>query len=165
MLLICGVGEDSLESLGLQGDPTSPSLRKSILNIHWKDWWWSWNSNTLTTWFEELTRLKRPWCWERLKVGGEENDRGWDSWMAPPTQWTWINNLTLGKYYVSESKYVLYEDIYMQQVFLFFISLAQCNWICVISEYLMWNCPFVYPFLVVTIEEIFSYRNQRALIL
>ena len=30
-------------------------LRKSVLNIHWKDWWWSWNSNTLATWFEELT--------------------------------------------------------------------------------------------------------------
>ena len=37
MLLNCGVGEDSRESLGLQGDPTSPSLRKSVLNIHWKD--------------------------------------------------------------------------------------------------------------------------------
>ena len=37
MLLNCGVGEDSLESLGVQGDPISPSLRKSVLNIHWKD--------------------------------------------------------------------------------------------------------------------------------
>ena len=42
----CGVGVDSWESLGLQGDPTSPPERKSILNIHWKDWCWSWNSNT-----------------------------------------------------------------------------------------------------------------------
>ena len=32
---------------------------------------WCWNSNTLPTWWEELTHLKRPWCWERLKVGGE----------------------------------------------------------------------------------------------
>ena len=39
MLLNCGVGEDSWESLGLQGDPTTPSLRKLVLNIHWKDWW------------------------------------------------------------------------------------------------------------------------------
>ena len=30
----------------------------------------SWNSNTLASWCEELTHLKRPWCWERLKVGG-----------------------------------------------------------------------------------------------
>ena len=34
--------------------------------------------------------LKRPWCWERLKVGGEGDDRGWDCWMASPTQWTWV---------------------------------------------------------------------------
>ena len=74
MLLNCGVGEDSWESLGLQGDP--------IL--------WSWNSNTLATWCEELTHLKRPWFWERLKVGGEGDDRGWDGWLASPTQWTWV---------------------------------------------------------------------------
>ena len=37
--------ESSWESLGLQGDPTSPSLMKSVLNIHWKDWCWSWSSN------------------------------------------------------------------------------------------------------------------------
>ena len=36
---------------------------------------WSWNSNTLDTWFKELTHLKRPWCWERFKAGGEEDDR------------------------------------------------------------------------------------------
>ena len=47
MLLNCGVGEDSWESLGLQGDPTSPSWRKSVLSIHWKYWCWSWNSNIL----------------------------------------------------------------------------------------------------------------------
>ena len=50
MLLNCGVGEDSWESLRLQWDQTSQSWRKSILNIHWKDWCWSWNSNTLVTW-------------------------------------------------------------------------------------------------------------------
>ena len=42
------------------------------------------------TWWEELTHWKRPWCWERLKVGGEGDDRGWDGWMASQTQWTWI---------------------------------------------------------------------------
>ena len=44
----------------------------------------------LATWCEELTRWKRPWCWERLKVGGEGDDRGWDRWMASLTQWTWV---------------------------------------------------------------------------
>ena len=39
---------------------------------------------------EELTHLKRPWCWERLRGVGEGNDRGWEGWMASPTRWTWI---------------------------------------------------------------------------
>ena len=54
-----------------------------------KDWCWSWNSNTLATWYEELI-WKKPWCWERLRAGGEEVDRGWDGWMALPTQWKWV---------------------------------------------------------------------------
>ena len=66
------------ESLGLQGDPTSQSSRKSVLNIHWQDWCWSWSSNTLATWCEELAHLKRSWCWERLRAGGEGNNRGLD---------------------------------------------------------------------------------------
>ena len=47
-------------------------------------------SNTLATWCEELTHLKRPWCWQRLRAGGEGGDRGWDSWMASSTQCTWV---------------------------------------------------------------------------
>ena len=90
MLLNCGVGEDSWESLGLQRDPTSPSSRKSVLNIHWKDWCWSWNAHTLATWCEELTHWKRTWCWERLKAGGEGDDGWWDGWRASLTQWTWV---------------------------------------------------------------------------
>jgi len=31
---------------------------------------------------------KRPWCWERLRARGEEGSRGWNGWMASPTQWT-----------------------------------------------------------------------------
>ena len=46
MLLNCGVGEDSWESRGLQGDQTNQPQRKLVLNIHWKDWCWSWNTNT-----------------------------------------------------------------------------------------------------------------------
>ena len=65
-------------------------LRKSVLNIHWKDWRWSWSSNTLATWCEEVTHWKRPWSWERMKAGGEGDDRGWDGWMVSLTQWTWI---------------------------------------------------------------------------
>ena len=54
----------------------------------------TWNSNTLATWCKELSHLKRPWCWERLKARGEGDDRGWDGWMESPVQWTcvWINS-------------------------------------------------------------------------
>ena len=62
----------------------------SVLGIHWKDWYWSWNSNTLATWCKELTHLKRHWCWERVRPGGEGDGRGWDGWMASPTWWTWF---------------------------------------------------------------------------
>ena len=78
-----------LRVLGLQGDPTSPSGRRSVLGVHRKDWCWSWNSNTLSTWCEELTHLKRPWCWDWLRAG-EGDDRGWDDWTASPTQWAWV---------------------------------------------------------------------------
>ena len=90
MLLNCSAGEDSRESLGLQGDQTSRSWRKSILNIHWKDSCWSWSSSTLATWWEELTHWKSPWCWERWKAKGEGGSREWDGSIASPTQWTWI---------------------------------------------------------------------------
>ena len=41
----------------------------------------------LTTWCKEPTHWKSPWCWERLKVGREGDNRGW---MASPTRWTWV---------------------------------------------------------------------------
>ena len=64
------------------------TAKRSVLGVHWKDWYWTWNSNTWTTWFEELTHLKRPWCRGRLTGGGEGDDRGWDGWMASLTRWT-----------------------------------------------------------------------------
>ena len=73
---------------------SNQSILKEInLDIHWKDWCLSRSSNTLATWCEELTHLKRPWCWGKLRAGGEGDDRGWDSWMASLTQWTrvWAN--------------------------------------------------------------------------
>ena len=44
----------------------------------------------MATWCEELTHWKRLWCWERLRAGGERDNRGWDGWMASPSQWTWV---------------------------------------------------------------------------
>ena len=56
---------------------SNQSISKSVLNVHWKDSCWSWNSNTLATWCKELTHWKRPWCWERLKArGGRDNREG-----------------------------------------------------------------------------------------
>ena len=90
MLLNCGFGEDSWESLGLQRDPTTPFWRRSALGFLWREWCWSWNSSTLATSCEELTHWKRLWCWEGLGTGGEGDDRGWDGWMASRTRWTWV---------------------------------------------------------------------------
>ena len=64
----------------------SPSQRKSVLNSHWKEW--CWRSSALATWCDKIPHWKRPWCGERLKAGGEGDDRGWDGWMALPTLWT-----------------------------------------------------------------------------
>ena len=101
MLLNCSVGEDSWESLGLQGDPTCPFWRRSVLGVHWKDWCWSWTSNILSTWCEELIHLKRPWCWERLRAGEEGADRGlrWldgHHWFDGP-EFGWIPGVVVGQ--------------------------------------------------------------------
>ena len=67
------------------------TVPKEIQPVHPKgNQSWILNSNTLATWCEELTHLKRPWCWERLKAGGEWDDRGWGGWMASPIRWTWV---------------------------------------------------------------------------
>ena len=89
LLLNYGAGEDSWESLGLQGDPTSPSKRKSVMNIHWKDWFLSWNSNPLATCWEELTQWKRFWCWERsMQEKGSKEDEMVGRHHC--FKWTWV---------------------------------------------------------------------------
>ena len=67
-------------------------LKETVLNIHRKDWCWNWDSNTLATWYKELTHWKRLWCWESLKAGGEGDNRGWDGWMASRWTWVWISS-------------------------------------------------------------------------
>ena len=87
--------EKTLES-PLDCKEIQPSWRRSVLGVHWKDWW-NWNSNTLATSCEELTRWKRPWCWEGLGTGAEGDDRGWNGWMTSPTwrTWVWVNSGSL----------------------------------------------------------------------
>ena len=87
MFLNCVAEKDSWESLGQQGDPTSLSWRKWLLNILWKDWWWSWGSNILATWCEELTHWKRPDLdagkdWRQEEKGTTEDEMvGWHHWL------------------------------------------------------------------------------------
>ena len=71
---------------------TARRANQSILNkispeYPLEDWHWSWNSNALATWWEELTHWKRSWCWERMKAG-ERDDKGWDAWMVSLMWWT-----------------------------------------------------------------------------
>ena len=78
----------------------SPLNCKEIQLVHPKDQSWVLNGRTnveaktpilwppdANSWF---IWKDRPWCWESLKVGGEGDDRGWDGWMASPTQWAWV---------------------------------------------------------------------------
>ena len=81
--------ENTLES-PLDCKEIQPVHPKGDLGVHWKDWYWSWNSNTLATWCGELTHWKRPWCWEGLGAGGEADNRGWDGSMVSLTWWTWV---------------------------------------------------------------------------
>ena len=88
MLLNCGVEEDSWESLGLQGDPISLSSW-SVLGVHWKDWCWSWNSNTLAT-SCGVDSLEKT-----LMLGGiggrRRRGRQRIRWLdGSPTRWTWV---------------------------------------------------------------------------
>ena len=77
-------GEDSWESLDCKEiHPVHPKGNQ-FLHIHWKNWCWSWSSNTLAIWCEELTHWKIPWFWERLRAEkGTTEDvmAGWHHWL------------------------------------------------------------------------------------
>ena len=89
MLLNCGL-EKTLESLldCKEIQPVHPKGNQSWIFIGRTDV--EAETNTVAIWCEELPHWKRPWCWERLKAGGEGDDRGWDGWMASLIQWTWV---------------------------------------------------------------------------
>ena len=89
MVLNCGVGQDSWESLGLQGDPPShPKGNQSWIFIGRTDA----EIEPPILWPPDVKsrHWKRSWFWARLKAGGEGEDRGWDGWMESPTRWTWV---------------------------------------------------------------------------
>ena len=66
------------------------------------------------TWCEEPTHWKRSWCWERLKAGGEGDNREWDGWMASLIQWTWVW-VSSGSWWCTEKPGVL-QSIGLQSV-------------------------------------------------
>ena len=72
MPLKCAISKRRLLRVPWTARTSNQSILKEItLNILWKDWCWSWCSNTLATWCEELTYWKRPWFWETLRAGRE----------------------------------------------------------------------------------------------
>ena len=89
MLLKCGIGEDSWESLGLQGDPTSPFWRRSALGVLWKD---DAKAETPVLWPPHV----KSWLIGKDSDAGrdwgqeEKGMTGWDGWMASLTRWTWV---------------------------------------------------------------------------
>ena len=93
MLLNCGVGEDSWESLGLQGDPISPSQKRPVLAVHWKDWCWSLNSQYFGHLIQRTDSFEKTLMLGKIEGRRRRDDRGWDGWMASPTQrtWVWVN--------------------------------------------------------------------------
>ena len=89
MLLNCGVGEDSWESLDCKEiQPVNPKGNQSWIFYERTDD----EAETPILWPPDVKscHLKSPWCWRRLQVEGEGDDRGWYGWMASPTQWTWV---------------------------------------------------------------------------
>ena len=92
MLLNCGVGvgEDSWR-VPWTARRSNQSILKEINPEYWLEGLiLKLKLQYFGTWCEELNHWERPWCWERLKAGGEGDDRGWDSWIASPTRWTWV---------------------------------------------------------------------------
>ena len=89
-------GEDFWESLGLQGDQASQSLKEINPEYSLEGLIPSWSSNSLATWCEEPTHWERPWCWERVKAGGRQKDReaGHAAVHGVTKIWTWLSNWT-----------------------------------------------------------------------
>ena len=89
MLLNCGVGEDL--RVAWTARRSNESILKEIsLEYSLEGLMLKLKLQYFGHLIQRLTHLKSPWCWERLKVGGERDDRGWDGWMASPTQWAWV---------------------------------------------------------------------------
>ena len=154
MLSNSSAGEDSWDSLGQKGDQISQFWRKSALNIHWKDWYWSWSSNILDTWCKETIYSKRLCCWEKLRARGEGRDRRWGGLMAPLTQWTWVWENS-GRYWRTGKPGLLQfmrlqrvgRDLATEQQQSMMLSIFLCA--CCLFVYLLWRNIFQVFFLTI----------------
>ena len=90
MLLNCGVGEDSRESLGLQRRSKQSILKEISPEYSLEGLMLKLKLQSFGHLIQRTDSWKRPWCWERLKAGEEGGKREWDGWMASQTQWTWV---------------------------------------------------------------------------
>ena len=89
MLLNCGVGEDSRVPWTARR-PNQSILKEISPEYSLEGLMLKLKLQYFGHLIWRLTHLKRPWWWERLKVGEVEDDRGWDGYMASPSQWTWV---------------------------------------------------------------------------
>ena len=89
MLLNYGVGEDSWESLGLQGVQPVHSEGDQSWDFFGRN---DAKAETPVLWppHAKSWLIGKDWCWQGLRAGGEGDDRGWDGWMASLTRWTWV---------------------------------------------------------------------------
>ena len=91
MLLNCGIGEDSWESLGLQGDQTSQSiLQENYLEYSLEGMILKLKLQYFGHLRQRAGSLEKTLMLGKVEAGRERDHRGWDGWMAPPTQWTWV---------------------------------------------------------------------------
>ena len=117
--------------------------RKSTLNIHWKDWRWSWSSNTLAIWCEEPTHWKRPKCWERLRmtedemVGWHHRFNGHEFEQTPGDsegQKSLVCYSPLGCKQLDTTKWLHNKPYILPNKVFFFVGLTHNTW-CVYSRY------------------------------
>ena len=90
MLLNCGVGEDSWESLGLQGDPASPILKEISPGCSLEGMMLKLKLQYFGHLMRRIDSLEKTLILGGNRAGGEGDNPGWDGWMASLTQWTWV---------------------------------------------------------------------------
>ena len=134
MLLNCGAGEDSWESLGLKGDQTSQSLKEINPKYSLEGLMLKLKLQYFGHLMQRADSLEKTLMLRRLMAGGEGEDRGWDGWVASPTQWTWVW-VNSGSWWWTGMPGVLW-SIWSQRVGHDWAT--ELNWINVSYECMLW---------------------------